>query len=605
MSGFITIYNTNNEPVQSRLLSSLVDSLKYRGPDKQKIWIDGPIGMGHALFQTTNEAQYENQPATLDREVWITCSARIDDRVNLVNKLGMKKEINLDKTPDSELILYAYRKWGEDCLEHLLGDFAFVIWDNRNKKVFCARDRFGMKQLYFSKVHNSLILSNSLNTINQHPSISRKLNDKSIAGFLLYGDHTWLDKSLTVFEDVTSLLPAHKLIFQNGKIKTQKYWDISSNLPLIKYQKESDYLDHFREIFKTAVEDRIRTPSIAISMSGGMDSTSIAATIRELEKENRIKGLNMQAITSVYDQLFASKERYYAKLAAEHLNIPIKYLPADHYPFMEQSILTTRPLEIYNLSYWQDFQKTIARYSRVVLSGEAGDNLLNYSPAVYSFKENNPFMIIFDILKLRRQYGKTPALGLGIHSFLKKSVFNDNNTYSYPDWFNPEFSNKMKLNSLWNIGLNQNKYSLFTRHPRAYNSLFNPEWNTDDMYMKTNFILSEKRDPFLDLRLIKFVFSISSTPWLFNKHILRESMKEFLPQEIINRPKTFLGNMHTEMRKKGRLEQIDNWEESLEFSNYILKERIPSFLSSEIDENSQYINLRTLLLNNWLKSLSK
>jgi len=128
MSGFITIYNINGEPVDRSLLHSLTQTLKFRGPDKQKIWVENNIGMGHALFKTTFEAEYENQPATIDQKVWITYSARIDDRKNLINKLGMKKEIDFNKTPDSELILHAYRKWGENCLDHLLGDFAFVIW---------------------------------------------------------------------------------------------------------------------------------------------------------------------------------------------------------------------------------------------------------------------------------------------------------------------------------------------------------------------------------------------------------------------------------------------------------------------------------------------
>ena len=136
MSGFITIYNTDQEPVDRSLIYSLTQTLKSRGPDQQNIWVDGNIGMGHTLFKTTFEAEYENQPATIDNKVWITCSARIDDRENLVNKMGMKKEINLSMTPDSELILHAYRKWGEECLTHLLGDFAFVIWDNRKKNSF-------------------------------------------------------------------------------------------------------------------------------------------------------------------------------------------------------------------------------------------------------------------------------------------------------------------------------------------------------------------------------------------------------------------------------------------------------------------------------------
>lgn len=287
MSGFITIYNTNNEPVDKQLIHSLTNTLKIHGPDKQKVWLDSNIGMGHTLFKTTFEAEYENQPATLDNNIWITCSARIDDRENLVNKMEMKQKINLDLTPDSKLILYAYKKWGEACLNHLLGDFAFVIWDNTKQKIFCARDHFGTNQLYFAQTKNSFIVCNRLYCMRQHPQISDTLNDKAIAGFLLFGDHTWLDKSLTVLNNVHSLQAAHKLVLQNGNVRIQKYWNIPENIPLLRYKNESDYIEHFQKIFTLAVTDRIRTSSVAISLSGGMDSSSIAATIMKAQKKKR------------------------------------------------------------------------------------------------------------------------------------------------------------------------------------------------------------------------------------------------------------------------------------------------------------------------------
>ena len=606
MSGFIAIYNTDDRPVQPRLLSSLVDSLKHRGPDKQQIWVDGKIGLGHALFKTTYEAEYENQPATIDNKVWITCSARIDDRKNLVNKLGMKREIDLTKTPDSELILHAYRTWGEDCLEHLLGDFAFVIWDNRDKKLFCARDRFGMRQLYFTHTNNSFILCNSLNTIRQYPQVSKKLNDKAIAGFLLFGDHTWLDKSLTVYEKITSLLPAHKLIFSNGKVEIERYWDIPSDLPLLRYRNRSDYLEHFRDIFKTAIKDRLRNSSIAISMSGGMDSSSIAAMANGIIKENKNDKTKLQAVTSVYDRLFASSnERYYAGMVSKHLNIPIDYLPADDYPFFEQFSPATRPLEIYNPTYWLDFEKTVTSYSRVLLTGEAGDNLLSYSPAIHSLTETNPVKLLNDLFVLRKKYGKTP--GLGLRTFVNKKILRQNSTFSaypLPDWLNPEFKTDLNIASLWDEVHGRKQYKLHQRHPNAYNSLLNPEWNTDDKYMKTDYTPAERRDPFLDLRLVEFLFSLPSTPWFFQKHILRESMKAYLPHEITNRPKTYLGNMHTEIINEPSLKGIDNWEEAMELSSYISREKYPILHSSNLDENSLYVNLRVLLLNEWLKDYS-
>ena len=128
MSGFIAIVDTSGAPVERNLLEALTDSLRCRGPDRQQVWTDGPVGLGHALFRTTHEAQYENQPASLDGKVWITGSIRVDGREALVAKLGLGTPLSLDRTPDSELVLHAYHKWGERCLEHLLGDFAFVVW---------------------------------------------------------------------------------------------------------------------------------------------------------------------------------------------------------------------------------------------------------------------------------------------------------------------------------------------------------------------------------------------------------------------------------------------------------------------------------------------
>ncbi len=285
MSGFVAIVNTDGTPVDRELLERLTDTLRFRGPDRQKIWIDGNVGFGHALFKTTYEAEFEAQPASLEGDIWIIGSARIDARQDLINKLGLQSEVRLDKTSDSDLILYAYRAWGEKWVENLLGDFAFVLWDNRKKRFFCARDHFGMRQLYYAHIGNCFIVSNTLHCILRHPAVSTRFDDRAIGGFLLFGDHTWLDKELTVYTDIKSLLPAHLLVLNNGKTTVRKYWDIPAEVPLLRYRKESDYIDHFQEVFKRAISDRLRINRVVLSMSGGMDSSSIAATLCEIRDE--------------------------------------------------------------------------------------------------------------------------------------------------------------------------------------------------------------------------------------------------------------------------------------------------------------------------------
>lgn len=144
MSGIVGLLNLDDVPVDQSLLGSLTTHLGYCGPDRQDFRTQGRAGLGHAMLATTFEAAREEQPCSLDGEVWITADARIDDRDQLTGRLRAKgREVAPDAT-DVELILHAYHVWREDCVEYLIGDFAFVLWDSRRQRLFCARDQFGV-----------------------------------------------------------------------------------------------------------------------------------------------------------------------------------------------------------------------------------------------------------------------------------------------------------------------------------------------------------------------------------------------------------------------------------------------------------------------------
>ncbi len=609
MSGFIMIYNTDNKPVQPRLLSYLVESLKFRGPDKQKIWIDNNIGMGHALFRTTYEAEYENQPATIDNKVWITCSARIDDRDNLVNKMGLKQSLDLSKTPDSELILHAYRKWGEDCLDHLLGDFAFAIWDSRVEKLFCARDRFGMRALYFTQKKNTIIICNSIHTVLQHPYITKELNKKAIGGFLLMDDHTWIDPTITSFKNINSLSPAHKLVFKDGKTIIQKYWDVPFDIPILTYKKESDYIEHFQEIFETAIKERLRTSSVVISMSGGMDSTSIAATIKKMQTEQTIESLKVQAVTGVYDRIITCGERYYSGLVAEKLNIPIHYVVGDEDPMFLDSIPTTRPVHGIVSSFSLNIHKTISKYGRVALTGDSADNILAYSFGKSTFKEQHIFNILSCIYQSYQHSGKLPFPSFSIRNLVKNiiGIRKPNNTiaynFPYPSWINPNFEKQIDLKNIHKEWLSNKLNPIHPRHPYMHTLLVKPNWNNDDFWLNPGMSLAEKRDPFLDIRLINFIFSLPQLPWLYNKYLLRKSMENFLPKEVVKRPKSALFNLKESLLNEEKNKWILEWKANKIISDYIDIKK----LSSSIDNNLgtlTHSHSRALILEQWIQQIN-
>ncbi|MDA3971872.1 MAG: asparagine synthase-related protein [Desulfobulbaceae bacterium] len=607
MSGFIAIVNTDGSPVDRGLLARLTDSLRHCGPDRHKMWIDDHVGFGHTLFKTTDEAEYEHQPDSLEGDVWITGSARIDARADLIAKLGLQSKIRLDHTPDSHLILHAYRAWGDKCSEHLLGDFAFVIWDKKKKKLFCARDSFGMRQLYYAHRGNCFIISNSLHCMLQHPSVSKRLDDRAIGGFLLFGDHTWLDKTLTAYEDIKSLLPAHGLVLKDGKTTIRKYWDIPTDIPLLRYRKENDYIDHFQEVFKKAVNDRLRTNRVVLSMSGGMDSSAIAATLCEIrDEENRDFGLN--AVTVIYNKVHPCQEHYFADLVARHLGLSIQYINGDLYPFLSQSIPSTRPVAIEQPSLWLDIIRKQRMLGRVVLTGNAADNLLSYPPSLTALKGMSPWRLLSNLIRLRRQYGEMPGFGMGLQKILKGGWFKHGAhpaaPYPYPTWITAEFEKKMHLKEWWTEywTIKEHASTFSSRRSLLAESLLKPDWCVADILTHSDFTLPEQRDPYLDQRMVKFVLSLPPLPWLFKKDILRQAMQKKLPAEIISRPKTPLGTLHHSLLQLPDIQWIiDEWQPLPELKQYVERSKIPKLVEGAREPRSSSVNLRPLILNKWLQ----
>ncbi len=177
MSGIVGIFRRRGVPVERALLQSLTNFLAYRGPDSQEIWLDeGAVGFGHTMLRATREAAGEHQPTSLGGRLWITADARIDCRDELVEKLdasGRKVELT---APDSELILHGYDVWGDKCVLHLRGDFAFAVWDAVRARLFCARDHFGIKPFFYTAKEDLFLFSNTLNCLRMHPEISDEIN---------------------------------------------------------------------------------------------------------------------------------------------------------------------------------------------------------------------------------------------------------------------------------------------------------------------------------------------------------------------------------------------------------------------------------------------
>jgi asparagine synthase (glutamine-hydrolysing) len=605
MSGIFTILHRDRQPVDRELLQQMTDSLQYLGPDRQEIWLGGCVGLGHTLFRTTDESQNERQPCTLDGKVYITADARIDARDELIPRLQAKGcEVSHD-APDVELILHAYQMWGEGCLQNLLGDFAFILWDRNRQRLFCARDRFGMRRLYYAQVGSALVLCNSLDCLRRYPGVTAKLNEQAVGDFLLFGNHMWLDKSITIFADIQKVPPAHCLIWESQNLEVKRYWDIPLEVPLLRYKKEADYIAHFREIFTTAVRDRMRADKIVISMSGGMDSSSIAATACRIARE-KSNPPQIQAFTAVYDRIHPDQERYYAGLVAEKLGLPIHYFVCDNYQLLAPAVRTPEPIEVYAPTLHMDLGRQLAALGRVVLTGNSGDNLLYCSPVKLALKEMNPVSLLWQMLRLWQHFGKTPSLGTGLITKLTKKDYKDSRepSYPYPCWLNPEFETRLQLKNRWRSLWYSEPPVLHPRHPEIQKLLLSPDWSWSLEYLSDiDFNPAEYRDPFLDVRLLEFVLSLPLLPWLFKKYLLRQTMGDVLPPEVCQRPKTPLGMIHQCLLEQPGTEWVDSWKALPDLLSYVNYPAIPPIAQGVADPTDSYVHLRPLILNLWLQGI--
>src|SRR5262249_41354559 len=162
--------------------------------------------------------------------------------------------------------LHSYHVWGEECVKHLIGDFALAIWDAPKRKLFCARDQLGIKPFYYTQVGKCFVFSNTLNCVRLHPGVSDKLNELAIADFLIFGENR--DTSSTSFADVRRLPPAHSLTCSAETLRVDRYWSLPTDKE-IWYRRKEEYGEHLKELLRCAVADRLRNYRVGVFLSGG------------------------------------------------------------------------------------------------------------------------------------------------------------------------------------------------------------------------------------------------------------------------------------------------------------------------------------------------
>lgn len=607
MSGIAGIVNLDGAPADRELLDRMAFFLGYRGPDATTVWASGSVGLVHTLLRTTPESAREQQPASLDGAVWITADARLDGRDDLIAEFRARGRDCAFGSTEPELLLHAYAVWGERCVEHLLGDFAFAIWDGRERKVFCARDHFGVKPFFYAQLGEALVFSNAIDCPRLHPDFRWEIRELAIADFLILGYNH--DVTRTSMEAIRRLAPAHVLIARDGAVRTRRYWSLPVDPPTV-FRHSRDYVERFRELFEQAVSDRLRTGRVAVLMSGGMDSTSVAATAKKVLTEQGL-AFEISSHTCTYGSLVPYDEDRYARLAADALRIPWRSFPLDDQKVFalwdQPSFRRAEPEKSPLLSFRFADILGSPPDGLVVLTGQGGDGIFSCFRKEHCrrlAKHGRWWQLTKDVTRYLSSEGRLRRLH--VLGYLRALWQKPPRRTPFPPWLSPDFERRLALRDRYQqygstpAGVAPPPDAV---RPEAHETMSLPQWPSilEDYDADHTGAAVEFRHPFFDLRLVRYVLSLPALPWCTDKELLRRSMRGLLPDQVRLRKKQHVAtdylSAHYHVSPKRWLR---NGEVADGIERYLDLEIVRQYLSDPFPRDL-IVHLRPICLNYWLQ----
>lgn len=547
MCGIAGIINLDGKPLGEDLLKSMADAEAHRGPDDSGVFVAGSAGLGHRRLSIIDLSKDAHQPMpNEDSRIFIVHNGEVYNYVELAEELKALGHTFRSRS-DTEVILHAYEEWGEDCLKRFNGMWAFAILDLKNGVLFASRDRFGVKPFYYYLDDKIFAFSSEIKALLRHPAIVKKPNDRAIFTYLASG-YGYMDTSdETFFKGIRQLKPAHylKLGIKDGKIVQRRYWDIDPAKKTV-VKDENDVYREFLRLFRDSVKLRLRSDvPVGVSLSGGLDSSSIACVTAALTDGSRIESFSSCFDEKEYD------EREFIKPVLEKTGSKANFIftrPEDLFGELDRIIWhQEEPYSTMSIfPQWSVMKLAREKGVKVLLTGQGGDETLGgydkyyyylFADLLYSLKWRKAA----EEIRLYREIKNAGGGVLGeamkiiasnaVPMFVKKALPGSG---SLPDYMNRDFAGhdmtriftEKKFGSI----LNNDLYNALKISPLP--SLL----HIDDRSSMAHSV--ESRAPFLDYRLVEFLFSLGPEFKIREgrtKYVLRQSLKGILPEEVRTR----------------------------------------------------------------------
>ena len=562
MSAIAGILHLDYEPINAEQTRDLINSFHQFPADDIQTWNCQYVFLGCHAQWITPESIGEQLPFyDYERNLAITADAIIDNRKELFEKLQIDHGQRF--LPDAQLILLAYSKWGSDTPKHLIGDFAFMIWDGNKQRLFGARDFSGARTLYFYNDQSKFVFSTTMESMFKLPYINKVLNKDWLAEFLaIPGMVEAGDQFHTVYKTIKQIPPSHSISVENGKFTLSRYCTISQE-ETIKFKTNGEYEEAFREVFQRAVKDRLRTHGkVGAQLSGGLDSGSVVSfAARGLKKEN--KQLHTYTYIPQEDfedwtpKFFVTDESSFVRETVAHVgNIKDHYLDFNgKSPLTELDDFLTileMPYKFFDNSFWLKGISEAASKDgiKILLNGARGNYSISWGSRgllleyYASLLKKLKWIKLYDEMGFyceNFQTGKSIVLPAvfkkALNPITKKFLHNEDN-YRFPMLVNPTLAKNTgvmeKLESygdaLMGTGSNQDKV-----RQQHFNQLF--FWNksgTANTKLSLRYGVWD-RDPSNDLRVIRYCLAVPRDQYAregLERSLIRRATKGYLPDKV-------------------------------------------------------------------------
>ena len=548
--------------VSDEEVRAMADILRHRGPDDQGCFRAGPVALGFRRLSIVDLVGGHQPMSNEDQSIWIVFNGEIYNHPQLRPELERRGH-RYATNSDTETILHLYEDCAEDCVRHLRGMFAFAIWDARRRVLFCARDRLGIKPFYYALCGGRFAFASEIKALLELPGLRPRLNRGALPEFFAFG-YTSSDE--TLFDGVRKLLPGHQLSIDltvpNPQPRITCYWDLNLS-PEESHRSEADYLARFRELFTETIRLHLMSDvPLGVFLSGGLDSSSIAAVMSGLRKEP------IQTFSVGYAENQFS-ELPYARLVAQHIGAHYNEVilgPQDFFASLPKLIWHEDEPLVWPSSVALYYVSRLASQKvKVVLTGEGGDEIfagyLKYRATLWNLRCGPVYrkLVPGSLQRLVRKMLGSTLLPESVRRKLRHSFLH------HPDVFE-----KIYFDNFYSVFPQDQQSLLFTREladeltgSNAYANamgFFPQEAGREDLLnrllyldMKTYLVellmkqdqmsmatSIESRVPFLDHKLVEFVARIPArlkVRYFSGKYLLRRAMDGRLPAQILHRNK--------------------------------------------------------------------